>query len=260
MTDLGLMSYFLGMEIKQGQNELFICQKKYAKEILKKFYMEDCKEISTPMNQKEKLSKNDGAEKMEETYFRGLAGRLMYLTTTRPDILYVVSILSRFMHCDSELHLKVAKRVIRYIKGTINYGVKFQKNPNQKLLGYSDSDWAGSVDGMKSTSGYCFSLSSKIFLWCTKKKDIVAQSTTEAEFMAAIAAVNQALWLRKIFVDLHMHQTKGIEVFVNNQFAIVISHNSVFHAKTKHFNIKLFFLRKVQKIGDVILLYCKIEV
>ena len=125
MTDLGLMSYFLGMEIKQGQDEVFICQKKYAKEILKKFNMEDCKEMNTPIHQKEKLSKNDGAEKVEETYFRGLVGCLMYLTATRPDILYVVSTLSRFIHCACEVHLKAAKRVVRYIKGTINYGVKF---------------------------------------------------------------------------------------------------------------------------------------
>ena len=87
----------------------------------------------------------------------------------------------------------------------------------------------------------------------------MAQSTAEAEFVAATTAANQALWLRKIFADLHMNQTKGTEVFVDNQSAIGISHNPVFHAKTKHFNIKLFFLKEVQKTGDVILLYCKTE-
>ncbi|KAH0743241.1 hypothetical protein KY290_031234 [Solanum tuberosum] len=176
--------------------------------------MKDCKEMSTPMNQKEKLCKNDGAEKVEEIYFKGLVGCLMYLTATRPDILYVISILS--------------------------------------------SDWAGSADEMKSTPGYYFSLGSGMFLWCSKKQDTTAQFTKEAEFMATTTAVNQALWLRKIFVDLHMNQTKGIEVFVDNQFAIAISHNLVFHGK-KHFNIKLLFLREVQKNGDVILLCCKTE-
>ncbi|XP_057452797.1 uncharacterized mitochondrial protein AtMg00810-like [Lotus japonicus] len=140
MTDLGLMSYFLGMEIKQSKDQVFICQKKYAKEILKKFKMEDCKEMNTTMNQKEKLSKDDGTAKVDETYYRSLIGCLMYLTATRPDILYVVSFLSRFMHCASEMHLVAAKRVVRYIKGTVTYGVKFQKMPNMKLYGYSDSD------------------------------------------------------------------------------------------------------------------------
>ena len=97
MTDLGLMAYFLGMEIKQGQDELFICQKKYAEGIRKKFNMEYCKKMSTAMNQQEKVSKNDGAEKVEETYLRGLIGCLMYLTSTRPNILYVVNILSRLL-------------------------------------------------------------------------------------------------------------------------------------------------------------------
>ena len=105
MTDLGLMTYFPGMEIKQEEHEVFICQRKYAKEILKKFHMEDCKAMATPMNSKESLSKDDGADKVDENYFRSMVGCLMYLTATRPDILFAVSILSRFMHCASENHL-----------------------------------------------------------------------------------------------------------------------------------------------------------
>ncbi|KAF3613406.1 Fanconi-associated nuclease 1 -like protein, partial [Capsicum annuum] len=181
----------------------------------------------------------------------------MYLTATRPDILYAVSILSRFMHCPSEVHVKAAKRIVRYIKGTITYGVMFRRTQPVKLFGYSDSDWRGSKDDSKSTSGHCFSLGSGIFSWSCKKQDIVAQSTAETEFVAATAAVNQAFWLKKILIDLHMEPTGSIEVFVDNQAAIAISHNPVFHGKSKHFNIKFFFLREVQKDGDVILFYCK---
>jgi len=250
------MAYFLGVEIKQNEDNVFICQKKYAQEILKKFHMEDCKVMSTPMNQKEIFSKDDGTEKVDEAYYRSLIGCLMYLTATRPDILYAVSFLSRFMHCASDLHLRAAKRIVRYIKGTINYGVKFHKSQKFRLNGFSDSDWGGAPD-MKSTSGFCFNLGSGAFSWYSKKQDIVAQSTAEAEFIAATAAVNQALWLRKIMCDLNMEQKEGTEVFIDNQAAISIANNPVFHAKTKHFNIKLFFLRDVQKHGDVKLLYCK---
>ncbi|WMV55064.1 hypothetical protein MTR67_048449 [Solanum verrucosum] len=256
MTDLGLMAYFLGVEIKQNEDNVFICQKKYAQEILKKFHMEDSKVMSTPMNQKENFSKDDGTEKVDEAYYRSLIGCLMYLTATRPDILYAVSFLSRFMHCASDLHLRAAKRIVRYIKGIINYGVKFHKSQKFRLNGFSDSDWGGAPD-MKSTSGFCFNLGSGAFSWYSKKQDIVAQSTAEAEFIAATAAVNQALWLRKIMCDLNMKQKEGTEVFIDNQAAISIANNPVFHAKTKHFNIKLFFLRDVQKHGDVKLLYCK---
>lgn len=259
MTDLGEMSYFLGMEVEQKNGEIFISQRKYAKEILKKFNMESCKSMSTPMCQKEKLCKDDGAEQVDETLYRSLIGCLMYLTATRPDILYAVSVLSRFMNCAKESHFKAAKRVLRYVKGTLNYGIKFSQSENFRLQGYSDSDWAGSVDDMKSTSGYCFNFGSGVFSWCSKKQDIVAQSTAEAEFIAATAAVNQALWLRKILSDLHLEQEATTEVMVDNEAAIAISKNPVFHGKTKHFCIKLFFLRDVQKDGAVCLKYCKTE-
>lgn len=259
MTDLGLMTFFLGMEIKQAENEVFICQKKYAKEILKKFKLEECKEVSTPMNQKEKLCRDDGADKIDEGYFRNMIGCLMYLTATRPDILNAVSILSRFMHCASELHLKAAKRVIRYVKGTSNFGVKFTRSKEFKLAGFSDSDWGGSIDDMRSTSGYCFTFGSGVFSWSSKKQETVAQSTAEAEFVAATTAVNHVLWLRKILVDLNLEQKESTKIFVDNQAAIAISHNPVFHGKTKHFNIKLFFLREVQKEESVSLVYCKSE-
>ena len=180
MTDLGLMTFFLGIEIKQAEHEVFICQKKYAKGILKKFKLEECKAASTPMNQKEKLCKEDGADKVDKGYFRSLIGCLMYLTATRPDILNVVSILSRFMHCASELHLRAAKRVIRYIKGTSDFSVKFTRSKEFKLVGFSDSDWGGSIDNMRSTSGYCFAFGSSIFSWSSKKQETVAQSTAEA--------------------------------------------------------------------------------
>ena len=259
MTDLGLMKFFLGMEIMQNREEIFICQKKYSREILKKFQMDNCKPTATPMNQKDKFSKEDGTARVDEEKFRSLIGCLLYLTATRPDILHATSLLSRFMHCPTEIHMRAAKRILRYIKGTCSFGVKFVKCQDFKLHGFSDSDWGGSINDMRSTSGFCFNLGSAIFSWSSKKQDIVAQSTAEAEFIAAIAAVNQALWLQKLLRDLQMEEEEATEISVDNQAAIAISHNPVFHGKTKHFNIKLYFLREVQKNGEVKLIYCKSE-
>lgn len=208
---------------------------------------------------KEKLCRDDGTAKVNESMYRSLIGCLMYLTATRPDIMYAVSVLSRFMNCASESHFKAAKRVLRYVKGTLSFGVKFSQTPNFELQGYSDSDWAGSIDDMKSTSGFCFNFGSGIFTWSSKKQEIVAQSTAEAEFISATTAVNHALWLRKILSDLHLEQKASTEVMVDNQAAIAISNNPVFHGKTKHFSIKLFFIRDVQKGGAVRLKYCKTE-
>ncbi|XP_040948736.1 secreted RxLR effector protein 161-like [Gossypium hirsutum] len=209
--------------------------------------MEECKAVSTPMNQKEKLFKEDSTNKVDEGYFRRLIGCLMYLIATIPDILNVESILSRFMHSASELHLKVAKRVMRYVKGTSVFGVKFTRSIEFKLVGFSDSEWGGSIDDMRSTSGYCFTFGSGVFSWSSKNQETVAQSTAEAEFITATATGNQALWLRKILLDLGLEQKESTKIFVDNQAAIAISHNLVFHGKTKHFNIKLFFLREELK-------------
>ncbi|XP_020208976.1 uncharacterized protein LOC109793918 [Cajanus cajan] len=189
--------------------------------------MDDCKSTTTPMNQNEKFSKDDGADKVDEHHYRSLIGCLMYLTATRPDIMFAVSILSRFMHCASEVHLQAAKRIVRYVKGTVEYGIKYSHSQIFQFHGFSDSDWGGSVDDMKSTTGYCFSFGSGVFSWCSSKQDIVAQSTAEAEYVAANATANQAIWIRNILGDLHMEQNKPTQIFVDNQAAISISHNPV---------------------------------
>ena len=259
MTDLDLMSFFLGMEVKQDHEGIFVCQKKYAREVLKKFHMEDCKSTTSPMNQKEKFSKDDGVDKVDEKHYKSLIGCLMYLSATRPDILFAVSILSRFMHCASEVHLQAAKRVVRYIKDTLDYDVKYSHSHNFKLYGYSDSDWVGCVDDLRSTTSYCFTFGSGVFSWLSKKQEVITQSTAEAEYVAVVAAVNQALWIRKIMTDLHMEQEENTQIFVDNQAAISIANDPMFHGKIKHFKIKLFLLREVQREGEVKLLYCKTE-
>lgn len=139
------------------------------------------------------------------------------------------------------------------------FGVKFRRSQEFNLQGYSDSDWADSMDDMKSTSGYCFSLGLACFTWCSKKQEIVAQSTAEAEFIAATATANQALWLKKIMKDLWLNSNECIKINVDNQAAIAISQNPVFHGKTKHFKVKFFFLREVQQNGEVMLIYCRSE-
>ncbi|XP_052486285.1 secreted RxLR effector protein 161-like [Gossypium raimondii] len=149
--------------------------------------------VSTPVAQGEKLTNNGYHERVDEKEYRSLVGRLLYLTTTRPDIMFVVSLLSRFMHCCDVVHFKAWKRVIRYVKGTLNYGVKFEKAKELELIGYSDSDWS------------------------SKKQQTVAQSTVEAEYIAAAAAVNQAIWLRKLLCDLNEDQVEATEIRVDNQ-------------------------------------------
>ncbi|KAG8501219.1 hypothetical protein CXB51_003321 [Gossypium anomalum] len=259
MSNLGLMTYFLGMEVQQAHSEIFLGQKTFAAKILSKLSMENCKTTSTPMAVRAKLSSQEGYEQVSETDYSSLVGCLLYLTTTRPDIMYAVSMLSRFMHCCNKQHLQAAKRVLRYIKGTLSYGLKFSRSEGLKLIGYSDSDWAGSKDNMKSTSGYAFTLGSAMFCWSSKKQSIVAQSTAEAEYVVAARAVNQAIWLRKILSDLNLYQKEATKIFCDNKSAVAIAKNPIFHGRTKHFSIKLHVVREMEQAREIELVHCNSE-
>ena len=150
INDLGEMSYFFGMEIRQTSKGIFISQRKYAGEILKKFGIENSKFMSTPAVQGEKLKKEDGSSPCDASIYRSLVRCLLYLYGTRPDIMFATSVLSRFMHSPTELHFKTAKRVLRYIQSTIDLGIFYRQSTTFDLVGFTDSDWAGSQDDMKS--------------------------------------------------------------------------------------------------------------
>ncbi|KAL3612663.1 hypothetical protein D5086_003683 [Populus alba] len=227
MSDLGIMNYFLGMEIHQNSSGIFVSQKKYVVDILKRFKLESCKEVTTPLAQNEKISKNDGEQLEEPSAYRSLVGSLLYLTATRPDLMFPAGLLSRFMSSPSNVHMGVAKRILKYIKGTTDLGILYSKSGGVKLSGYADSDWAGSVDGMKSTSGYVFTIGSGAICWNAKKQDVVAQSTVEAEYISLAAAANQAIWLNKLLADLGQEQSSPTELYCDNKSAIAIAQNPV---------------------------------
>lgn len=165
----------------------------------------------------------------------------MYLTTTRPDILFDVSHLSRFMHCASEMHLKAAKGILRYIRGTVDW-----EGPNLQVAWILEQ-WLGWIHWWHEKYIWIlFRPRIRGFVLVSKKQEIVAQSTVEAGIIAATTVVNQALWSKKILCD-HIWSKRITQIFVDNQVAIAISHNPVFHGKTKHFNVKPFFLRGAKK-------------
>ncbi|XP_052477970.1 secreted RxLR effector protein 161-like [Gossypium raimondii] len=166
--------------------------------------MENCKPMRTLIAQGEKLPSNEAVERVDETSYRSVIGCLVYLTASRLDIMFAVSLLSRYMHCCNVNHYRVAKRVLRYIRGTLSHGVKFVKAERVKLLRDSNSDWVWSTEHIKSTSSYFFTLGSSLFCSSSKKQEKVAQSTTKVEYVAAATAVNKAIWLRKLLNDLNL--------------------------------------------------------
>jgi hypothetical protein len=259
MNELGLLTYFLGMEVTKSDQGYFLCQKRFSLKILDNFAMSKCKPVSTPMIQGQKLMKEDGSPKADGKVYRSLIGSLLYLTATRPDIQFAVNYLSRFMQEPSQNHFVAAKRVLRYLRGTAGFGIHFVKSSSINLVGFSDSDWGGSDEGMMSTSGYCFAVGKSVFCWNSKKQSVVAHSTAEAEYIAAYVAAKQLIWLRKMLSDLDCNQQNPTTLFCDNTSAIAISKNSVFHDRTKHMKIKYHAIRQFQQEGELELCYCTSE-
>jgi hypothetical protein len=184
MKDIGLMHYFLGMEVWQEDGHVFLGQGKYA-DILNRFKMEDCRPMSTPMvTNWRKLSASE-SELVDVMRYRQLVGSLMYLVNTRPDICFVVNTLSQYMVEPRRVHWIAAKHVLRYIEGLMEYGLDYVRGDGVRLIGYTDSDWAGCVVDKKNTSGCCFELGSTVVSWFSQKQKLVALSSVEAEYMAA---------------------------------------------------------------------------
>ncbi|XP_068319743.1 secreted RxLR effector protein 161-like [Pyrus communis] len=190
MSDLGLLHHFLGIGILQTDQGVFIHQSKYAKSLLVKFGLEDCKLVSIPLPTGEKLKKVDGSELADGGLYRKIVGSLLYLTGTRLDLMYATSLLSRFMNSSTNKHLRVARRVLRYVQGTLNYGIEYVNENYAILIGFCDTDWAGSEDDSRSTSRYAFNFGSGVFSWASVKQNTVALSTAEAEYVSAFEVKN----------------------------------------------------------------------
>lgn len=170
---------------------------------------------------------------------------MIYLTHTRIDIVQSVSMLSRFMSNPTKTHFAAAKRVLRYLKGMKNVGLKYTKEENNNLVGYVDSDWAGSLDDRRSTTGYLFCLGTKPISWSSKKQGTVALSSAEAEYIAANEAIREAVWLRRLLLELQQKVAHPTTVFCDNQSAIAMTKNPVFHARSKHIELRHHFIREM---------------
>ena len=205
MTDLGELQYFLGVKIDQDHenNTIFLNQGAYAQRIIDNHGLKEANPVKTPMDPTIKLTPtNDTDELFDEHKYQSALGSLLYLATkTRPDIMYSVGKLARYCSKPSSQHWLALKRVLRYVKGTINYGLLYSKQTSSECVGYSDADWAGDSD-RKSTSGYSFHLSGASISWSSSKQSCVALSTAEAEYLALAGAAQEAVWLKKLLIEL----------------------------------------------------------
>jgi hypothetical protein len=237
MKDLGLMHYLLGLEVWQSPERIFLNQGKYAVEILKRFDMLDCKSMNTPMEAKLKLLVDTLSELIDATLYRQIIGSLMYLMNTRPDICFFVNTLSQFLVEPRHVHLVAAKHVMRYLKGTIDFGLSYDGDHDFTLSGYTNADWEGSVSDRKNTSGCCFDLGSTMISWQSIKQSNISLNTTEAEYIVACSASCEAIWLRKLLTGLFDLEMEATTILCDNQSCIKMTKNLVFHDRSK--NIKI---------------------
>eukprot|EP00253_Pinus_taeda_P008646 PITA_08646 len=240
IKDLGLMHYFLSLEVWQKPVEIFLSQRKYIVKLIERCGMVECKFVSTPMklNFKKLCGSVAWPALANPSKYRQLVGALMFLVNSCLDVCFAMNTLSQFMVELHHIHWIVAKNPLRYLCGTINYVLRYTVG-NLRLHGYTDADWVGSVVDRKSTFGCCFSLGSASISWMSRMHKLVALSTAKAEFIVASMAYCEAVWLRKLFSELLEHVLDTTMIFYDNQSGIRLSKNPVFHYRSKHIDIRM---------------------
>ncbi|CAM8944471.1 unnamed protein product [Rhodiola kirilowii] len=244
MSMVGERYYFLGLQVTQKDDGIFISQSKYAKTLIKKFDLEKASHKQTPAATHLKITKDDAGTKVDQTLYRSMIGSLLYLTASRPDIAYAVGVCARYQADPKESHLLQVKRIIKYVCGTVEFGIWYTKDTNSHLVGFCDADWAGSAEDRKSTSGGCFFLGNNLVSWFSKKQNSISLSTAEAEYIAAGSWCTQLLWMKQMLSEYRVEQ-KEMTLYCDNMSAISISKNPVHHSRTKHIDIRHHFIREL---------------
>ncbi|GJW33755.1 ribonuclease H-like domain-containing protein [Tanacetum coccineum] len=217
-------------------------------------HMVNCNPSRTPIDTKSKLG-SDGDPVYDSTLYRSLAGSLQYLTFTRPDISYAVQQVCFYMHDPREPHFSTLKRILRYVRGTLDYGLQLFSLSTTDLVAYSDADWAGCPTTRRSTSGYCVFLGNNLLSWSSKCQPTLSRSSAEAEYRGVINAVAETCWLRNLLRKLHTPLTPATLVYCDNVNAVYLSCNPVQHQRTKHIEIDIHFVRDLVVVGQVRVLH-----
>lgn len=252
ITDLGPAHQVLGMRLCRDENKITLDQSNYIKHLLQKYKMEDCKSSHTPMETGLKLPIGN---QRDDTYdYRGLIGSLMYIAVcTRPDIAYAVGYLSQFNESFTEIHWKAAKRVLRYLKGTLHLSLAFKRS-NLDVTAYADADWGSNHVDRKSYTGYVFKIGESIVSWESRKQKTVALSSTEAEYIALSDSCKEGLFIRAFLKEI-VKKDVVLTIYNDNQSAQKLCKNSIYHARTKHIDVRHHFIRQFVNNNIIVIKY-----
>jgi hypothetical protein len=252
LKDLGPLHFFLGIEVSRTTNGLHLCQAKYISDLLHRTNMQGAKPAKSPCSSGSQLSKSDGEPLPDPTEYRHVVGSLQYCTLTRPEISFSVNQLCQHLHHPTTAHLSAAKRVLRYLKSSADHGLFFSKGPLH-LTAYCDSDWAGSPDDRRSTSGFAIFLGSNLISWSAKKQAVVSRSSTEAEYRSLAITTAEVFWIRMLFREIRISLFTIPTIWCDNVSALALASNPVYHARTKHIEVDYHFVREKVLNRDIAL-------
>ena len=275
MTDLGLIRRYLGISFEQVLLGIFLHQRDYTSEILKEFGMAECKPTSAPLPEGLILTSDMNSLSVDPTHYCRLIGKLLFLSVTRPDIIYAVSRLSSYMAQPQTTYLDATKHLLRYLQGTMEYGILYRSGAPTSITGFTDADWGSCTRTRRSMGAYVFMLAGGSITWQCKRQLIVSRSSTKSEYRALSDGTQEVVWLHRLLAELlypcvqalplvqsNLHTNPdssitqpSINIYCDNQGAIKLSHNPIFHARTKHIEIHYHFIRERVLGGEIRLHY-----
>lgn len=255
IKDLGLLNYFLRIEVLYTTSGVFLHQKKFISDLLKEFHCDVCTPVVFPLELNEKLMASIGEPLPNLNVYRSLIGKLSFLTHTRPDLSFVVQHLSQFMQKPCVPHMKYALHLLRYLNSTSDLGIFLNNSSDFSVQVYCDSDWGSCPDNRRSVTSFCILLGGSLVCWKSKKQPVVSLSSAEAEYRSLSKAVAEVTRLARLLTDFGLTDISSIPVYCDNQAAIHISKNPVFHERTKHIELDCHFVRTKLADGLVTLLH-----
>ena len=259
MSDLGPLSYFLGLEVESTAAGYYLSQAKYIRDLLTRSGLTDTRTAATPMELHLHLKSSDGSPLDDPTRYRHLVGSLVYLTATRPDIAYAVHILTQFVSCPTTVHYAHLLRVLRYLRGTASHRLFYATSSPPTLHAYSDATWASDPVDRRSVTGYCICLGGSPVAWKSKRQTAVSRSSAETELRALATTTAEIIWLRWLLADFGVDSAHPTILRCDNTSAIQIANNPVKHELTKHIGVDASFIRSHCQLSTVDLQYTPSE-